>query len=271
MLVSDCRKRDRVLRSVSHLFIAALTGFVGLTALLASPAQAANCMVDHDQLARALKQSVKPSGGPSNGGLDNNEWAVIVARDGTICAIAFSGNTVDDQWPASRAIAAEKANTADGMSTAKFALSTANLYAASQPGGYLFGAAISNPPDPAALYAGNAATYGTPGDPLVGKHLGGVIVFGGGLALYDASGVVGALGVSGDTACADQNIAWRMREKLGLNRVPAGVSPKHNDAIIYDIGTDGKSASGFGHPTCGGKEVDIAKELGAGFASSQAR
>jgi uncharacterized protein GlcG (DUF336 family) len=236
-----------------------------------APARAANCIVDHDKLTRALKESVKPSGGPSNGGLDNNEWAAIVARDGTICAIAFSGNTVDDQWPASRAIAAEKANTADGMSTAKFALSTANLYAASQPGGYLFGAAASNPPDPTVLYAGNAATYGTPNDPMVGKHLGGVIVFGGGLALYDASGVVGALGVSGDTACADHNIAWRVRERLGLNRVPNGVSSKHNDAIIYDIGNDGKSASGFGHPTCGGKEVDVAKQIGAGFASSQAQ
>jgi uncharacterized protein GlcG (DUF336 family) len=270
MRMPDRPKQDR-LRSVSQL-IAIIFAAAGLAALMpAAPARAANCLVDHDQLARALKQSVKPSGGPSNGGLDNNEWAAIVARDGTICAIAFSGNTVDDQWPASRAIAAEKANTADGMSTAKFALSTGNLYAASQPGGYLFGAALSNPPDPAALYAGNAATYGTQGDPLVGKHLGGVIVFGGGLALYDASGIVGALGVSGDTPCADQNISWRVREKLGLNRVPAGVSPKHNDAIIYDIGNDGKSASGFGHPTCGGKEVEVAKQIGAGLAPSQER
>jgi hypothetical protein len=62
-----------------------------------------------------------------------------------------------------------------------------------------------------------------------------------------------------------------VREKLGLNRVPAGVSPKHNDAIIYDIGSNGKSASGFGHPTCGGKEVEVAKQIGAGFAPAQAQ
>jgi hypothetical protein len=33
---------------------------------------------------------------------------------------------------------------------------------------------------------------------MVGKHLGGVIVFGGGLALYSPTGIVGGLGASGD-------------------------------------------------------------------------
>ena len=242
-----------------------------LVAALGHPAFAANCLVKYARLKEALKQSVKPSGGPSNGGFDNNEWAVVVARDGTICAVAFSGNTVGDQWIASRAIAAEKAFTADGMSTAKFALSTANLYAQAQPGGFLFGAALSNPPNPAVLYAGNAAKYGTAADPLVGKVLGGVIVFGGGLAFYDRSGVIGALGVSGDTSCADHNIAWRIRKTLGYDRVPAGPSKHHNDAIIYDIGSNGKSASGFGHPTCVGKEARIATEIGAGGETEPAR
>ena len=74
---------------------------------------------------------------------------------------------------------------------------------------------------------------------------------------------IGALGVSGDTSCADHNIAWRVRQKLGMDKVPAGVTTKNNDAIIYDIGKDGKSASGFGHPKCGGKEPEIAKQIGA--------
>jgi hypothetical protein len=110
---------------------------------------------------KALQSSVKPSGGPSNGGLDNNEWAAIVARDGTICAITYSGHQVGDQWPASRAIAAEKAFTANGMSLNDVALSTANLYAQSQPGGYLFGAAISNPAVPTLLYSGDPTALGT--------------------------------------------------------------------------------------------------------------
>ena len=74
---------------------------------------------------------------------------------------------------------------------------------------------------------------------------------------------IGAVGVSGDTSCADHNIAWRVRGALDLGKVPAGVSPNKDDGVIYDI-TNGKSAGGFGHPTCGGKEVDVAKEIKAG-------
>ena len=45
---------------------------------------------------------------------------------------------------------------------------------------------------------------------MVGHRIGGVNVFGGGLGLYNSKGVlIGAIGVSGDTSCADHNIAWR--------------------------------------------------------------
>src|SRR3569833_3213937 len=149
------------------------------------PRPAMSCPVDHDQLADILKKSVKPGGGPSNGGLDNNEWAAVVNRQGIVCAVAYSGGKVDDQWLGSRAIAAEKANTANAFSLKNKALATANLYAGAQPGGFLFGAALSNPPVPEVLYAGTPDQYGTTHDPMVGKPVGGVIVFGGGLADYD--------------------------------------------------------------------------------------
>jgi uncharacterized protein GlcG (DUF336 family) len=245
----------------------ALGGFLLLIAALApslSWAAGARCPVSYDDLLKALKASVKPTGGPSNGGLDNNEWAAVVARDGTICAIAYSGHAVGDQWPASRAISAEKAFTANGVSLNSLAMSTANLYAQAQPGGYLYGGNTSNPANPALLYNGDPASFGTKSDPLAGKVLGGVIVFGGGLALYDDTGVIGGLGASGDTSCADHNIAWRMRHMLGLDKVPAGPMKQKNDAIIYDIGPNGKSSSGFGHPICGGTEDDIARQIGAG-------
>src|SRR5581483_10796121 len=92
--------------------------FLALTSLLVmtAAATAQDCPATHDQLTKALKASVKPGGGPSNGGFDNNEWAAIVTRDGTICALTMSGGAPGDQWPASRAIAAEKANTANAMS-----------------------------------------------------------------------------------------------------------------------------------------------------------
>jgi len=160
----------KVIPSAVIALVAAL-GSSPLTAQPPNSAAGASCPIAHDSLADILKKSVKPGGGPSNGGLDNNEWAAVVNREGIVCAVAFSGNKADDQWPGSRIIAAEKANTANAFSLANKAMATANLYAASQPGGYLFGAALSSPPNPEALYAGQPAQYGSAQDPLVGRRL----------------------------------------------------------------------------------------------------
>src|SRR5438876_1239675 len=79
--------------------------------------------------------------------------------------------------------------------------------------------------DPAAAYAGSSQAFGTSTDPLVGHRIGGVNVFGGGLALYDQNGTrVGGVGVSGDTSCRDHMVAWELRHNLNLDFVPAGVS-----------------------------------------------
>ena len=148
-------------------------------------------------------------------------WATIVNRDGEVTAVTFSGNDRGDQWPGSRVISAQKANTANAFSLPTLALSTANLYSAVQPGGTLFGLQESNPVDADAAYKGSSANYGRQNDPLVGKKVGGINVFGGGLALYDASGkLLGALGVSGDSSCADHNVAWRIRKAVSLDKVP---------------------------------------------------
>jgi hypothetical protein len=103
---------------------------------------------------------------------------------------------------------------------------------------------------------------------MVGKRMGGVIVFGGGLALYDGNDIVGGLGVSGDSACADHNVAWRVRNGLGLDKVPAGVNPQRKDAIVYDVNAAGQSASGFGHPKCAGSEADVADQIQAGVGAA---
>jgi hypothetical protein len=139
-------------------------------------------------------------------------------------------------------------------------LSTANLYSAVQPGGSLYGLQHSNPVDPAVAYTGQATLFGTRNDPMVGDRIGGVNVFGGGLALYTSGGVkVGGVGVSGDTSCTDHMVAWRVRHTLNLDHLGAvgGVSgdATHPDDIIFDIkpnpdGGTGISAGGFGHPTC---------------------
>jgi hypothetical protein len=91
---------------------------------------------------------------------------------------------------------------------------------------------------------------------MVAKKIGGVNVFGGGLGLYDASGeIVGGIGVSGDTSCTDHIVAWKVRDAILLDSVPAGVSPTGDDNIIFDTTKDPAtghtvSAAGFGHPEC---------------------
>lgn len=199
-----------------------------------------------------------------NGGLGFDMWGTIVNREGVVQMIAFTGASVGDQWPGSRVISAQKANTANAFSLPGFALSTANLYAATQPGGTLFGLQESNPVNDEIAYAGSTAKFGSVVDPLVGKKIGGINVFGGGLALYARDGtLLGALGVSGDASCADHIIAWKLRDKLGLDNVPGGVAPgaeKGTDNIIYDI-VNGVSASGFGHPECGKAMTDISNNL----------
>lgn len=222
------------------------------------------------QLQSALSGAVGASG---NGGLGFNMWATLVANDGTVCAVAFSGGDYTGQWLGSRVISAQKANTANDFSLSKgappatslfpngLALSTANLYSAVQPGGSLYGLQHSNPVDPTEAYQGNANRFGTANDPLVGERVGGVNVFGGGLALYKKGGVkIGAVGVSGDQSCTDHFVAWHVRHNLGLDHL-LGIGPvpgadaAHPDNIIFDIaanpnGGTGISASGFGHPTC---------------------
>ena len=237
-----------------------------------------------EQLKAALTQARLQA----NGGLNLDMWGTLVDRDGVVCAVAFTGDDRHDQWPGSRVISAQKANTANAFSLPGLALSTANLYTAVQPGGSLFGLQESNPVSTDVAYSGNPQHYGQRNDPMVGGRIGGVNVFGGGLGLYTASGeLVGGLGVSGDTSCADHNIAYRTRSTLNLDYVPGGVSPDlaRRDNIIFDItyqgggdaapgpgqmpGVSGNAVAGggFGHPSCHGYNLG-GNGISAGFAAA---
>ena len=134
----------------------------------------------HYELTKALKASVAPTGGvDTNGGFDLNMWATVVNRDGVVCAVTFSGKDRGSQWPGSRVISAQKANTANSFSLDGLALSTANLFSAVQPGGSLFGLQFSNPVDPSVAYGADgspkqegaaAKLYGTRKDPFTDKR-----------------------------------------------------------------------------------------------------
>ncbi len=203
-----------------------------------------------------LKEALTKARKMENGGLNLDMWGTVVNRDGEVCAVVFTGDDRGSQWPGSRAISAQKANTANAFSLPKLALSTANLYSATQPGGSLFGLQESNPVDVRVAYDGDAKKFGQTNDPMVGKKIGGVNVFGGGLALYTEKGIlIGAIGVSGDSSCADHNIAWQARKLLMLDHVPAGVSLTKDDDIVYLAGKE--TPNGFKHPTCGGKENSV--------------
>ncbi|MGN6390624.1 MAG: GlcG/HbpS family heme-binding protein [Gemmatimonadales bacterium] len=226
-----------------------------LAACSDDPTAPPNLNTANDKLQRSLpsyarmRQALREIVAEQNGGLGFNMWAAIVDRDGFVLDVLFSGDDRDSEWPGSRAIAAQKANTANAFSLDNFALASGNLYAPTQPGGSLFGLQESNPVDPGVAYDGNPKFYGTRLDPLVGKRMGGINVFGGGLALYTSDGtLVGGIGLSGDTSCTDHVIAWKLRHALNLDNVPAGVADNGaDDNLILD--TDG-NITGFEHPTC---------------------
>jgi len=230
-------------RSLMMWWFALLLSALAWPALTLAQTNDCTGLPTHSQLQDALNAAVQQD----NGGIfsPNKMWATVVNRFGVVCAVAKAG----DAWPGSRVISAQKANTANAFSNNGLALSTANLYTATQPEGSLYGLQHSNPVDPRVGYRGDPTTYGTATDPMNGLKIGGINVFGGGLPLYARNGttVVGGLGVSGDSSCADHNIAWRMRLALDFRFVPGGVSAKKDDQIIYDI-VGGVSAGGFGHP-----------------------
>lgn len=213
---------------------------------------------------KAALQKVVPANSPSthpNGGLGFPMWLTLVDGSGRVCAVVTSldgapmnADVTTDIWLGSRVISAQKANTANSFSTGLLALSTANLYAAVQPGGSLYGLQASNPVDALEAYQGRASEFGTINDPLVGVRIGGVNVFGGGLALYYGGHKAGAIGVSGDTSCTDHVVAWKVRNLIFGGSVPVnGFFDKMVQDIEYDPVTGlviKASASGFGHPTC---------------------
>ena len=250
---------------IQIIITAVVTSMIFFSLTTAATAQDCKSLPDHNRL-RSVLQSVVKEGKQANGGMGNQRWAVIVDRNGIGCAVVFSGNSAGDQWPGSRMIAAEKANTANAVSLPDYAFSTANIYFASQPGQSLYGLITVAPPNPQAAF-GDPTSFGQDNDPIVGKAVGGIVVFGGGLALYSEKGqILGGMGVSGGTSCADHVIAWKVRHKLSLDAVPMGPSPEHNDNMILDI-QNGKSASGFGHPVCKGgiPGEDIIRNLSKNF------
>ena len=228
-------------------------GMAMLLASLPSPVSAdddrrADCrgLPSASQLRQLLIAAAAAPGPGPVGGLFNGTrmWGAVVNRAGEICAYVTSTANPTHVWPGSQAIAKAKAYTANAFSLdvsagppPTFPLSTARLYTFTQPGHSLNSLGQSNLWNPEF----NAPPSGQGG----GRHdiAAGLIFFGGGVALYQGSRVIGGLGVSGDTACADHEIAKRVRDLAGLNP-PGGPTV---DDISYSS-ADGPSV--FTHPLC---------------------
>jgi uncharacterized protein GlcG (DUF336 family) len=178
--------------------------------------------------------------GGTVGGLFNGArmWAAVVNRAGQVCAYTTSTEDETQVWPGSQAIAKAKAYTGNAFSLDTLALSTAMLYTLTQPGHSLWSLGQSNLFNSDLLVA-----PGGRGDK--NQIAGGLIFFGGGVPIYTAGGeIVGGLGISGDTSCADHEIAKRLRHAAGLNP-PGGPTA---DDITYAMTLP--TASVFAHPTC---------------------
>lgn len=196
-----------------------------------------NGMPTEAQLRAFLNHASSPAGvvkyGTADGLFEGTRmWASAVNRDGEVCATAASTADASQVWPGSQAIAKAKAYTANAFSLDTFALSTARLYTFTQPGHSLWSLGQSNLFNPRFLAAPDS------GDDR-NQIAGGLIFFGGGVPLYRAGKIIGGLGVSGDTSCADHEIAKRVRDIAGLN--PAGGMTA--DDIVYEL-------SVFAHPVC---------------------
>ena len=218
-----------------------------------------HCLTHRQKGAGSVATVIKSG----NGGLLHAQHYVVghsrPQRRSLLCYQHDRGQRRANAWPGSRSIAIAKASTANDFSNDHLALSTANLYGVTQPGGSLYGLNNSNPFNPRFQPQGSG----------IGFVPGGIITFGGGVALYQNGQVIGGLGVSGDTACADHAIAYRMRSKAGLAGIPGGVAPGNTDNIIYPPSCPASAsnnphcvavlANTFQHPHCTAN--DIAPEL----------
>lgn len=233
-LLAGCHERPDRAGSTDHA--TTQPGATGEVSLPGGGGPATCAQLPNAQQVRAWLKKVPSEGevGGIAGGL--HEWAAVVDREGRLCVIVASDADPSAPWPGSQGVAKAKAFTANAFSSDSTPMSTARLYTMSLPGRSLWGAGAGDPFNPQCLNAPDAAGG-------IGLVCGGVITFGGGLPLYRNQTRVGGLGLSGDTPCADHEIAKRIRNAAHLNPAKGPTA----DDITYSS-ADG--ASVYTHPLC---------------------
>lgn len=223
---------------------------------------------DAVQLKKHLRAVVDKN---DSGGNGHPPWLTLVDSTGTVCAVVTylinPDVTTNQSGLGHRLLSAYKANTSNTFSHDRIALSTANFYSLTLPGGQMYGVTLPALPD---VSTGDPKFWGTPKDPMVGKRVGGFSALAGGLPLFNTNGhKVGAIGVSGNPFCTAHTVAWKVRERLAdgaysVVNVPGGVANNGtNDAMIQDFKQDPTTDVGpaispslFGYPICDANPPD---------------
>ncbi len=231
----------------------------------AQSSQAACSDVTRAQFEAAARPAVSDTNGF---GFGLPMWVTMVDETGKVCHV-YATNGTDDlggakagnsAWLGSRIISAQKANTANAFSLDGLSLATGSVYATVVPGGSLYGLQHSNPVDATKAYGGSPVSYGKNSDFLKNKRIGGINVFGGGVALYKGGVKVGAVGASGDTSCRDHTVAFSLRRNLGLNEFTAP------GGIAVDVLSLVATPAALGqHPICGVNDPTTADDVGIIF------
>ena len=152
------------------------------TSATAQQGNACRGLPSHQELRDALSAAQ----GQANGGFGSGDvghggqprWRRVCGR--------VHRQSRGDQWPGQpRDLGAEGQHGQRVQPAGTGAVHGEPVHAV-QPGGTLFGLQESNPVNIDVAYGGNPANYGQANDPMVGGRIGGINVFGGGLALYNA-------------------------------------------------------------------------------------
>jgi len=228
--------------SIAGVIAAALFTTACTAPQAAAPAPTANCsgLPTAAEIKTLLKGAASKTGPDGDaGGLFSGErmWGAVVNRSGQFCAVAASMDDATQVWPGSQAIAKAKAYTANAFSLDVLPLSTARLYTFTLPGHSLWSLGQSNGFNPGFL----APADGTGGG--LNQINGGLIFFGGGVPLYRDGKIIGGLGISGDTSCADHEIAKRVRDAAKLNPMAGKLADDIQYSTVDKPGV-------FTHPLC---------------------
>jgi len=179
-------------------------------------------------------------------------WGTIVNREGYVCAVAFTGADYQSQWLGSRVISAQKANTPTRSILGRTATPLATSGSASpvwrcRPPTCTRRFSRAARSTAAAQQSGRhrqrlrceAEDFGTGGDPLVGKRVGGVNVFGGASVFTMPSTPLSEVSASA------RHVVYGSRDRMASpqqsrSRSPQGRQRCFGDAarpdnIVYDI------------------------------------